>query len=256
MFITHNEIIISYSRRVEPQNFVAARNYFREIYNETIEIYKRNNLSSVISFEDCFMIMHYTDYGFERIRDETDEGRQMRNAFYRLAIVQSKDPKKYHRSILYRGQDELNTWYKERYRVNETEKLIRFTSTTSDEAVAIKYAQLRNNATNMTSTVYEMYFPKPFLSANIEKIAENEHNKETVLLPGTQLFVNNRTKRELPKSRIFKRIGSNFYYIFDGVDLTINVTHVDNSSYFEQQKEVMIKLKELKASDTKFYVDC
>ncbi|XP_051166666.1 uncharacterized protein LOC127284969 [Leptopilina boulardi] len=133
--------------------------HFKDMYYKVAKIYNIFNLSSVISFEDAFSIAYYTNYGFERIRQDTDEGRQMRNAFYRLAIVQSKDPSKYHNSILYRGQSELNTWYETHYYINGTATLTRFTSTSLNEAVAATYATDRKNATNMTSTVYEMHFP-------------------------------------------------------------------------------------------------
>ncbi|XP_051161330.1 uncharacterized protein LOC127281596 [Leptopilina boulardi] len=222
---------------------------FNILYEEVTAKYERNNLSAVISFEDCFSIMHYTSHGFERIMAETDEGRQMRNAFYRLAIVQSKDPNKYHNSILYRGQSELDTWYEKRYVKNTTERLKRFTSTSLDDYVAAKYAQERDNNTDMTSTLYEMHFPSPFLSANIDNITYFSYEKETVLLPDTKLFVNNRT--------IFEKKTFFAYGDPDAIDLRIIVTHDDeNLSIFEQQKRVMIKLKELKDSGTKFYVDC
>ncbi|XP_051164536.1 uncharacterized protein LOC127283597 [Leptopilina boulardi] len=252
---THHGIWYSYSMNGR-QKFWDNNYIFKRIYDIAINIYTRNNLSSVLSFEDCFSIIHYTDYGFERIRDDTDEGRQMRNAFYRLAIVQSKDPNKYHNSILYRGQSQLNTWYEERYGENKTEELTRFTSTAPSEEVATEYAKIRKNGTNMISALYEMHFSKPFLSANIDNITRYDIQKETVLLPETKLIVNNRTWRKGENPSFWKIIQGNRYRVTD-VDLRINVTHNDeNLSIFEQQKKVMIKLKELKDSGTTFYVDC
>ncbi|XP_051166489.1 uncharacterized protein LOC127284838 [Leptopilina boulardi] len=237
--ITHKDM---FSHLRYPSLYYEGKMQFEYINDLVAETYEFYNMSSVMSLEDVYSIVYYsyTEDGFKRIRQDTDEGRQIRNALYRLAIVQSKDPSKYHNSIFYRGESELKTWYETHYYINRTEKLTRFTGITKIEGLASFEARVRKNATNMTSTVYEMHFPKPFLNANISQLFIHS-STPVILLLDTEFITNERTR----------------YWTYPNIDLKIKITHNDkNLSIFEQQKEVMIKLKELKDSGTQFYVNC
>ncbi|XP_051166521.1 uncharacterized protein LOC127284866 [Leptopilina boulardi] len=238
--ITHKDMFSHLRNRAL---FYEDKMLFEHIYDLVAQTYEFYNMSSVMSFEDVYSIVYYsyTEDGFKQIRQDTNEGRQIRNALYRLAIVQSKDPSKYHNSIFYRGESELNTWYETHYYINRTEKWTRFTGITEIEELAAFDARVRKNAANMTSTVYEMHFPKPFLNANISQLLIQYVNTPVFLVLDTEFITNERTR----------------YWTYPNIDLRIKITHNDkNLSIFEQQKEVMIKLKELKDSGTQFYVNC
>ncbi|XP_051176700.1 uncharacterized protein LOC127291556 isoform X1 [Leptopilina boulardi] len=234
-------ILYKYKKSKRNNNFAG---YFPDELNDSFNEYQNGSIPSLLRFEDFFAIQHYTNRGYQRINKNTAEGRRMKNAFYRLAIIQSRYENNYN-TKLFKGFGKSTMWFKEQFN-NKTIKEFQFNgfnSTSPDENTAKRYAIERAGSyqQNMTAAIFEMNFSKPFLSANIDNITIYSYDKEIILLPNTK----------------FKFVDAIWKNDDSGINLKIKLTYSnENMELFEQQKKVMRKFKKLRESGTQFYVDC
>lgn len=194
-----------------------------------------------MKFEDYYALRNYGAFGYKKMATNCDEARRMKNSIYRLAIRQSEDPNEIFVESLFRGESRIPEAIEKELSSNEIQ-LTRFTSTSTDSSIAMKYSQMGSSAN--TQVFYEMKFEEPILRARVEDfMILNE--KETILLPGTKFRVDN-VKRWSETSQL--GVKENF--------IKVEMTCVDQLvPKVERQQGLMKEIGKLVESDTIFYAD-
>lgn len=199
--------------------------------------YKSSNAFLNLRFEDFLAIRFYGLDGFNHIRGDTDVARRMKNAFYRLAIRQSRDSLDEYATELFRGEvRETEEIEKIFYEGRENYELSAFCSSSTEPSVSRRFSLSSSPTT--TRVMYQMRFARPYLRANVENIMALRE-EETVLLPGTKFKVD----------KIIWKIENE-----KKVALTVKLSHDHESmTLIDWQKKVMYEIKKLKESGTVFY---
>ncbi|XP_051173354.1 uncharacterized protein LOC127289458 [Leptopilina boulardi] len=139
-----------------------------------------------VTFEDFAAIHNYMGSGYSRMDENTIEARSMRAALYRLAIRQAEDPIKEFAKILYRGETRPQEVVDKLFQSGKELELNRFTSATTMRHIAYRfqYSSMEN-----VKILYEMKFSEPYLRAKLEPMDRYNHERETVLLPGSKFLI-------------------------------------------------------------------
>ncbi|XP_051154603.1 uncharacterized protein LOC127277486 [Leptopilina boulardi] len=139
-----------------------------------------------VTFEDFAAIHNYMGSGYSRMEKDTIETRSMRAALYRLAIRQSEDPAKEFEKILYRGETRPQEVVDKLFREGNEIEFNRFTSATTEKKIAYRF---QFSSMDNVKILYEMKFSQPYIRAKLESMDRFNHEKETVLLPGSKFHI-------------------------------------------------------------------
>ncbi|XP_043484478.1 uncharacterized protein LOC122512613 [Leptopilina heterotoma] len=183
-----------------------------------------------VTLEDYFALREYMGSGYKRIGVDSPEARQMRAAFYRLAIRQSDDPLEEYAKTLFRGETRPADIVEKLFFSGKTElELNRFTSTSTNHYIAYMFQfHGRRRGINI---FYEMKFNEPFPRAKVVNIVKSTHESETVLLPGSKFHIDDVKKVSVDGQ--------------EGLEVKLTFKH-DALKKHEWYKNIMDELEKLK----------
>ncbi|XP_051154600.1 uncharacterized protein LOC127277482 [Leptopilina boulardi] len=164
-------------------SFTRDADFFKILYTES-KAYES------VTVEDYNALRDYVGYGYDEIGLNSQAAKQMRGAFYRLAIRQSDDPIEEYAMTLYRGETRSPEIVEKLFfSGNDEIELNRFTSTTTKREIAHQFQIPRRRG--KISILYEMKFSEPFMRAKMTRVMQSEAEDETVLLPGSKFHIDN-----------------------------------------------------------------
>ncbi|XP_051154607.1 uncharacterized protein LOC127277488 isoform X2 [Leptopilina boulardi] len=221
------------------------RSDYPELLNElsiekVLYDFKEKEAYKHCTFEDYYALRNYGASGYKKMGSNCHEARRMKNAIYRLAIRQSEELTEECVGKLFRGEKRITeSIEKDFYPNRETIELQRFTSTSTDINTADIYSETLNPS--FMKVMYTINFNEPYLRARVEHLfVLNE--RETILLPGTELKINKITRGVREKSFGAQK--------FMNIELSLV-----KSSIVESQQRIMRQIKKLMETDTVFYAD-
>lgn len=214
-------------------NFMIDCSGFYGLYNDVYKLFSKSN------FEDYFAFRRYVYY---KSGTDVDEERRMKNAAYRQAIIQSSKANNICDNKLYLILKKPTMWYEKKFSIDKTEyELDDFTLGMQYLESESNYRSRRKRESTYTTAFFEFDLPNPYLCVNFHNLRQYSYRElYSYMLPETKFFINDT-------------------YWEDSTVIGLRIKLMQNDekmTIFEQQKKVMRKLKELKESDTKFYIDC
>lgn len=228
--------------------FQKYREYFESALSITYERYRAGNVTSKLRYEDYFALYYYTQIGHYELRRETHAARRIKNALYKLSIMQSISDEQSNFTLFY-GESQLPNYYDRTFGSIPLKKefsLNNFTSTSLNRSVAEYFVEEKKfyHRDDWTA-IYEINIQKAILKIDLRNFSFFEKDDKIVLIPEMKFTVND---------LIWNR---RVYGLYKGTEpeLIVKLTYDDGKqNLFSQQKHVMGKLGELQNSGTQFYV--
>lgn len=212
---------------------------FKHVFSSSKNFYHKANLSLTMRFENYFAINYYNLFASGQINYDTDLSRRMRNALYSVAITQSSIGNGKFRQYLYKNEAKTAKWINTTHKTIKLSEKNKFIKVMTNETSTIVQGNYTKINRKFNHVLYELHFPKPYLSVNLKDFDVWNDEIENVLLPEMTFSPDSVTSFEVGKKTFFK------------IKMTHNSEQLD---LLGQQKRAISKIKELQETGTKFYI--